>query len=82
MKGNALLVMTCALTGCAMQPSSLDRDLAEYRETDRRNLFADTATICRRAGGYMIVKTNGRLPRNGLPRPGDAYSCTRPALSR
>lgn len=82
MKGTALLVIMCALTGCAMQPSSLDRDLAEYQETDRRNLYADTATLCRRAGGYMIIRTTGRLPRNGMPRSGDEYSCMPPTLSQ
>lgn len=65
------------LAGCITIPEH-QRDEIRYREAERINRFYDYRDSCARAGGILVIRTTGRLRRNGPPRHSDDYDCTRP----
>jgi len=74
----AVIVILCP--GCAQTSVQKDADTRaeerEYRRLDWANRFVDYQERCYHAGGRMVIRASSRLPRSGIPRRGDFYSCT------
>lgn len=48
----------------------------EYEKLDWEHRYLDYQQRCYRAGGRMIIRASGPLPRSGIPRRSDLFSCT------
>ena len=72
--GVMILSTACAQT---TRPDAVSRaEEREYRKQDWANRFVDYQERCYHAGGRMVIRASSRLPRSGIPRRGDFYSCT------
>ena len=82
MRFSSLLVagVMIVCTACAQTTAREDADTRaeerEYRRLDWANRFVDYQDRCYQAGGRMVIRASSRLPRSGIPRRGDYYSCT------
>jgi len=63
-----LLLAACALT---------EKELAEreYREAERHARFLEFKKRCEAEGKAVVIRSRGRVRPDGLPGPGDRWSC-------
>jgi hypothetical protein len=50
-------------------------DASDYRRVEFEEKFRSYKARCLAGGGQIFIDAKQRLPRSGIPRPGDYYSC-------
>ena len=77
LKGLAVVCAVMTVSACA-HIDEATRAEREYRRLEWEHSFVDYQSRCYQAGGRMVIQAKGPLPRSGIPRRGDLFSCTRP----
>lgn len=74
-----LAIIAAALPGCAATTAedAAERERREYLRRDYEARFVEFRRQCLSHGGTVVVDSLRDLRRNGVPRPGSFYRCTR-----
>lgn len=73
--GLAIACMLVNMAAC-VHVDEATREARQYRKLDWEHRFLDYQHRCYRAGGQMVIQASGPLPRSGVPRRSDHFSCT------
>ena len=65
------------VSGCATLDER-DLEIREYRNQDWKNRFVDYRSQCQRIGGRTLINAHsGPVGRDGIPRRGSYYTCSK-----